>query len=76
MTIHKSQGSQFDHAMVVLPGVSSPILTRELVYTAITRARTRATIHAPAAILREALRRPIQRATGLQPRLWDRPMMT
>ena len=73
MTIHKSQGSQFDHAIVVLPGVSSPILTRELVYTAITRARSTATVHAPEAILREALTRPIQRATGLQPRLWDRP---
>ena len=39
MTIHKSQGSQFDRVTVVLPGADSPLLTRELLYTAITRAR-------------------------------------
>lgn len=71
MTIHKSQGSQFDHAVVVLPEVSSPVLTRELVYTAITRATTRTTLLARESILREAIGRPIQRATGLLPRLWE-----
>ena len=39
MTIHKSQGSQFDTAAVLLPDPASPILTRELLYTAVTRAR-------------------------------------
>jgi exodeoxyribonuclease V alpha subunit len=72
MTIHKSQGSQFGHAVVVLPSVPSPILTRELVYTGITRARTRTTILATDDVLAEALRRPVQRATGLQDRLWRR----
>ena len=42
MTIHKSQGSQFDTVAVLLPAPSSRILTRELLYTAVTRARRRA----------------------------------
>jgi exodeoxyribonuclease V alpha subunit len=71
MTIHKSQGSQFHHAVVVLPEVSSPVLTRELIYTAITRATRRTTLLARQSILAEAIGRPVQRATGLQDRLWD-----
>jgi exodeoxyribonuclease V alpha subunit len=47
MTVHKSQGSEFDHAALVLPAHSSPVLTRELVYTAITRARQRFTLVLP-----------------------------
>jgi exodeoxyribonuclease V alpha subunit len=77
MTIHKSQGSQFGHAMVVLPDTSSPVLTRELVYTAITRATRATTILARADRLAEAIARPVQRATGLQERLWPtRPAAT
>ena len=71
MTIHKSQGSQFDHAVVVLGERISPLLTRELVYTAITRAAERVTVLAGEAALRRALSRPVQRASGLGPRLWD-----
>ncbi len=70
MTIHKSQGSQFAHAAVVLPTRPSPVLTRELVYTAITRASQRASLYATDPILRATLARPVQRASGLQPRLW------
>ena len=70
MTIHKSQGSQFDHALVVLPEQSSPVLTRELVYTAVTRATRRTTLLARERTLQEAIARPVQRATGLQHRLW------
>lgn len=70
MTIHKSQGSQFDHAVVVLGARSSPLLTRELVYTAITRAVTRVTLLAGEAALQEALAQPVQRASGLGTRLW------
>jgi exodeoxyribonuclease V alpha subunit len=39
MTVHKSQGSEFQHVVLVLPEVRSPVLTRELIYTGITRAR-------------------------------------
>jgi len=47
MTVHKSQGSEFDHVTLVLPEHPSPMLTRELVYTAITRARQRFTLALP-----------------------------
>jgi exodeoxyribonuclease V alpha subunit len=69
-TIHKSQGSQFEDVVIVLPAETSPVLTRELLYTAVTRARRRATVVGTAAVLRDALSRPVQRASGLQEQLW------
>lgn len=71
-SIHKAQGSQYEAVVVVLPTVPSPILTRELVYTAVTRARRRVTIVATEEILRQALGRPVQRASGLEDRLWTK----
>jgi len=65
MTIHKSQGSEVGHAMVVLPARPSPILTCELVYTGVTRARHRMTMVGDPAILEHALTRRIARASGL-----------
>ena len=73
MTIHKSQGSQFDHAVVVLPERESPVTTRELLYTGATRARERVTVVATEQRLREAAARPVRRATGLAQRLWPPP---
>ena len=70
MTVHKSQGSEFPHAVVSLPDWRSPILTRELLYTAITRARDRLTVVASESALRTAIDRPLVRASGLQDRLW------
>ncbi len=70
MTIHKAQGSQFDTAAVVLPPASSPILTRELLYTAVTRARTRLVVAGTEDAVRAAVRRPVARASGLRARLW------
>ncbi len=69
MTIHKSQGSEFDHVVVVLPPPPSPILTRELLYTAVTRARSRVTVLASAEAIRAAIERPVSRASGLADRL-------
>lgn len=69
-TIHKSQGSQFTHAVVVLPRERSRLLTRELVYTALTRAAGRATLISAAEVLEDALERPIRRASALGPTLW------
>lgn len=66
MTIHKSQGSEFDRVVVSLPVAASPILTRELLYTAVTRAKERITVVATEAALRAAVGRPVQRATGLR----------
>jgi exodeoxyribonuclease V alpha subunit len=70
MTIHKSQGSEFDHAVVSLPAAGSPILTRELLYTAVTRARTRVTVVGGEDAVRSAIERPVARASGLRDRLW------
>lgn len=70
MTIHKSQGSQFDTAAVLLPAADSPILTRELLYTAVTRARTRLILVGSEETVRAAVGRPVTRASGLRERLW------
>jgi exodeoxyribonuclease V alpha subunit len=71
MTIHKSQGSQFGTAAVVLPDPSSPILTRELLYTAVTRAREQLVLAGTEEAIRAAVARPIARASGLRDRLWS-----
>jgi exodeoxyribonuclease V alpha subunit len=73
MTIHKSQGSQFDTAAVVLPDPGSRILTRELLYTAVTRARTRLIVAGAEEAVRAAVGRPIARASGLRERLDELP---
>jgi len=70
MTIHKSQGSQFDEVVVVLPGESSRLLTRELLYTAVTRARKRVRVVGSEDVVRGAVMRSVQRASGLGGRLW------
>jgi len=70
MTIHKSQGSQFDTAVVLLPAATSRILTRELLYTAATRARTRLVLVGTEETIRAAVSRPVARASGLRMRLW------
>jgi exodeoxyribonuclease V alpha subunit len=69
MTVHKAQGSQFGTAAVVLPPPSSRILTRELLYTAVTRARDRLIVAGAEAAIRAAIDRPAARASGLALRL-------
>jgi exodeoxyribonuclease V alpha subunit len=70
MTIHKSQGSQFETAAVLLPDPTSRILTRELLYTAATRAQTRLILAGTEETIRAAVSRPVARASGLGWRLW------
>ncbi len=74
MTIHKSQGSEFDHVAVVLPKDPTEneqrILTRELVYTAITRARERVELFASPEVLKRAVVQRAERSSGLAQRLW------
>ena len=69
MTVHKSQGSQFDAAAVLLPDPTSHILTRELLYTAVTRARERLILAGTEEAVRVAVSRPVARASGLGWRL-------
>lgn len=70
MTIHKSQGSEFPHAVVALPPSDSPILTRELLYTSVTRGKPEVTVVGSEEVIRLAISRPVTRASGLGPRLW------
>jgi exodeoxyribonuclease V alpha subunit len=69
LTIHKSQGSEYDHAIVVLPEGGGRLLTRELLYTGVTRAAKRVTVIGSREVIESAIRRPIRRATGLAARL-------
>jgi exodeoxyribonuclease V alpha subunit len=65
MTIHKSQGSEFDEVLIVLPTTLNPILTKELLYTAITRAKHTVQIVADHAIFDKTVQQKIERVTGL-----------
>ena len=71
MTVHKSQGSEFDRIWLLLPPTDSPVLSRELIYTGITRAKTRLSLLGPEAVFRSAVGRIIQRDSGLADRLSD-----
>jgi exodeoxyribonuclease V alpha subunit len=71
MTIHKSQGSEFERVMIVLPEDNNRLLTRELIYTAVTRARRSIVIWAHPDVLARAVERPIRRASGLREMLWN-----
>ncbi|MEX3898204.1 AAA family ATPase [Paraburkholderia sp. BR10954] len=69
LTVHKSQGSEFEHAVLVLPSAFSRVLSRELVYTAITRARERVEVIGARAVLAQAIATPTQRDSGLAARI-------
>jgi exodeoxyribonuclease V alpha subunit len=70
MTIHKSQGSQFDTVVALLPDPTSKILTRELLYTAVTRAKSRLIVAATPAAITAAVERQVVRSSGLRDALW------
>jgi exodeoxyribonuclease V alpha subunit len=73
MTIHKSQGSEFAHVMIVLGNElnskTESLITKELLYTAITRAKTQVTVVANQELLAQCVGNPIQRHSGLADRL-------
>ena len=68
LSVHRSQGSQYDRVTLVLPPVESPLLTRELLYTGLTRAKEHVRIVGSREALAAAVRRPIVRASGLRTR--------
>ncbi|MGB8166928.1 MAG: exodeoxyribonuclease V subunit alpha [Chthoniobacteraceae bacterium] len=70
MTIHKSQGSEFDRVLLVLPDRDTPVATRELLYTGLTRARSSIDIWADDPLIIAALARRTQRTSGLRDALW------
>lgn len=69
MTVHRSQGSEFDRVLILLPPGSNPIVTRELLYTAVSRARQDVEIWGDPATLLETCRREVARTSGLVERL-------
>ncbi len=71
MTVHKSQGSEFDEVLFIMPDGDFPILTRELIYTALTRARKKISIWGTRSIFRKAIDRQIERTSGLRDALWE-----
>ncbi|HXZ62869.1 MAG TPA: exodeoxyribonuclease V subunit alpha [Acidimicrobiales bacterium] len=70
MTVHKSQGSQYDTVAFVVPAAESRVLTRELLYTAVTRAQRLLYLVGSEESIRTAVARPIARASGLRRALW------
>ncbi len=72
-TVHKAQGSEFDHVAVVLPDTDLPLLTRELLYTALTRARRSVLLVGDPDLLARAVSRTIERFSGVAARLKKKP---
>lgn len=76
MSIHKSQGSEFDHVAILLPEHLSPVLTRELLYTAVTRARRSITLYASAEVVKQTIARRVLRTSGLRDALHENARQT
>ncbi len=72
ITVHKAQGSEAEHAALLLPDADSPLLSRELIYTAATRARASMVVVGRPALLAQAIARPLGRTSGLAERLASR----
>ncbi|MBU1571111.1 MAG: exodeoxyribonuclease V subunit alpha [Proteobacteria bacterium] len=72
MTVHKSQGSEFEEVVIVLPEKEYPVLSRELIYTGITRTTGKITLLGTESVLRAAISRKTERASGLRDALWHR----
>jgi exodeoxyribonuclease V alpha subunit len=71
MTVHKSQGSEFDHVLMILPLAAARGLTRELLYTGITRARRSVELWGNAEVMISAVARGLWRSSGLRDALWE-----
>ncbi len=70
-TVHKAQGSEFDKVLLILPAKPNRVVTRELLYTAVTRSRSRVTIVGGVEVLEKAIASPTRRYSGLTARLRD-----
>ena len=69
-TVHKSQGSEAERVLLILPNEVSPVMTRELIYTAITRARSHVEIWGTRSVFEAAVSRRLTRSSGLRDALW------
>ena len=66
MTVHKAQGSEFTNVIVMLPAKGSRVLGREMLYTAVTRAREAVLIVGEESVMRSAVSRTVRRSSGLE----------
>jgi exodeoxyribonuclease V alpha subunit len=73
MTVHKSQGTEFDRTLFLLPDQDSPVLTRELLYTGLTRARRSVEMWGKEAVFLRGVERRTERSSGLRDILWGAP---
>ena len=73
MTVHKAQGSEYEHVALVLPGRDLPLLCRELIYTAVTRARRSVTLAGERALFDLGVARTLARESGLAEALRSPP---
>ncbi len=73
MTVHKSQGSEFSHCALVLPDYHASVISKELIYTGITRAKKKLTLLARESVVISGLKSRVQRSSGLRDRLWPIP---
>lgn len=71
ITVHKSQGSEYDNAYLIIPETQSPVMVRELLYTAITRAKQKLTVIGSSTVFRKAVQFETNRASGLKDRLLE-----
>jgi exodeoxyribonuclease V alpha subunit len=71
MTVHKSQGSEFNHCALVLPDYHASVVTKELIYTGITRAKKQLTLIGRESVIKSGLKSKVQRFSGLRDRLWS-----
>jgi exodeoxyribonuclease V alpha subunit len=75
MTVHKSQGSEFEEVLFILPDRESPVLTRELLYTGVTRASRHVEMWFTETVFRNAVTRRVKRTSGLRDALWGQSMV-
>ncbi|HSB70478.1 MAG TPA: exodeoxyribonuclease V subunit alpha [Candidatus Methylomirabilis sp.] len=72
-TVHKSQGSEAERILLILPNQASPVLTRELIYTGLTRARSHVEVWGTRSVFESAVTRRLTRSSGLRDALWRVP---
>lgn len=71
ITIHKSQGSEFEDVAIILPETDSNVLSKEILYTAVTRARKNTLVVGTRAIIEKTVKRSVDRQSGVKEKIWS-----
>ncbi len=72
ITIHKSQGSEFEDVAIILPETDSNVLSKEILYTAVTRARKNTLVVGNKDIIEKTVKRSVNRQSGVKAKIWSR----